>query len=255
MTISTSPRYLAAATGVAAAALLIGAFSIGTHEGGSPGSSTPSADAATVSASQAAGRITVTGTGTVTGVPNQLILSMSIQASGYDVTSALNQANADVRKVTTALRDRGVARADIQTSGLNISPNYNANGVITSYGVTESLTATLNHIGTAGGQITAAVRAGGNAVSVDNVTLNLTNTGPLMAAARGKAVADARAQAQQFAHALGEPLGSVISVTPVQQQQPEPLQFDANAAGSSHAVRISPGTQQLSVSVTVVYAT
>jgi uncharacterized protein len=257
MTISTSPRYLAAATGVAAAALLIGAFSIGTHEGSSPASGTPAADAATVSASHP-GRITVTGNGTVTGVPNQLILSMSVQANGDDVTSALNKANVIARKVTTALRARGVAASDIQTSDLNISPNYNDNGVISSYGVSESLTATLNHLGTAGGQITAAVRAGGNAVSVDNVALNLTNTGPLMAAARARAVANARAQAEQYARALGEPLGPVISVVPVQQQQqPEPVQFgplNATASGA-HAVRISPGTQQLSVSVTIVYST
>jgi uncharacterized protein len=258
MAISTSPRYLAAATGVAAAALLIGAFSIGTHEGTSPSSGTPAADAATVSTSHA-GHITVTGNGTVTGVPNQLILSMSVQANGYDVTSALNKANVITRKVTTALRDRGVAASDIQTSDLNVSPNYNDNGVITSYGVSESLTATLNHLGMAGGQITAAVRAGGNAVSVDNVALNLTNTGPLMAAARTRAVADARAQAQQYARALGVQLGPVLSVTPVQQQeQQEPLpegDFAANGTASHPAVRISPGTQQLSVSVTVVYAT
>ncbi len=256
MAITTSPRYLAAATGVAAAALLIGAYSVGTRAGSSSSSGTP-ADAATISPSQSAGRITVTGTGTVTGVPNQLIVSMNVQASGYDVTSALNQANADVRKVTMALRGRGVKAADIQTSDLNISPNYNNNGEITSYGVTESLTATLNHLGVAGGQITAAVRAGGNAVSVDNVALNLTSTGPLMAAARAKAVADGRAQAEQFARALGTPLGQVISVTPVQQQQqPEPLPFDNAAATSGHAaVKISPGTQQLSVSVTIVYAT
>lgn len=255
MAISTSPRYLAAATGLAAAALLIGAFSLGTHEGGSASPGTPAANAATLIASQSAGRITVTGSGTVTGVPNQLILSMSVQTTGFDVTSALNQANAVVRRVTMALRDRGVAAAHIQTSDLNISPNYNNSGVITSYGVTESLTATLYHLVAAGGQITAAVRAGGNAVSVDNVSLNLTSTGPLMAAARARAVADARAQAQQFARALGEPLGPVVSVTPVQQQQ-EPLPYGGFNASPSHAaVKISPGTQQVSVSVTVVYAT
>ncbi|HXB48290.1 MAG TPA: SIMPL domain-containing protein [Streptosporangiaceae bacterium] len=257
MTISTSPRYLAAATGVAAAALLIGAFTIGTHEGGSASPGTPAADAATLTASQSAGRITVTGTGTVTGVPNQLVVSMTISATSYDVTSALNSANGDVRRVTTALRERGVARSAIQTSNLNISPNYNNNGVISSYGVTESLTATLNHLKAAGAQIGAAVRAGGNAVSIDNVALNLTSTGPLMAAARAHAVANAHAQAGQFARALGEPLGSVISVTPVQQSSPTPVPFaDSTAAGSAKgAVPVSPGTQQLSVSVTVVYAT
>jgi hypothetical protein len=258
MAISTSPRYLAAATGVAAAALLIGAFTIGTHEGGSASPGTPAADAATLTASHPAGRITVTGTGTVTGVPNQLILSLNVSANGSDVTAALNSANQDVRDVTTALRERGVAAADIQTSNLNISRNYNNNGVVTSYGVSESLTATLNRLKAAGSQIGAAVRAGGNAVSIDNVALNLTSTGPLMAAARAQAVADAHAQAQQYARALGEPLGSVISVNPVQQQQPAPVPFSLNAVASASGrsrVPVSPGTQQVSVSVTVVYAT
>ena len=256
MAISTSPRYLGAATGVAAAALLIGAFTIGTHDGGTPG--TPAANAATLTASQSAGRITVTGTGTVTGVPNQLVLSMSVQATGSDVTFALNQANVTVRKVTAVLRERGVGAADIQTSDLNISPNYNDNGVVTSYGVSESLTATLNRLKAAGSQIGAAVRAGGNAVSVDNVALNLTSTGPLMAAARAQAVANAHTQAEQYARALGEPLGSVISVNPV-QQQPAPVEFGvANPTASASLksrVPVSPGTQQLSVSVTVVYRT
>jgi uncharacterized protein len=258
MAISTSPRYLAAATGVAAAALLIGAFVIGTHEGGNGSPGTPAADAATLTASQSAGRITVTGTGTVTGVPNQLVVSLSVQATRDDVTSALNQANQTVRNVTAVLRQRGVAAADIQTSDLNISPNYNNNGVVSSYGVSESLTATLTRLNAAGSQIGAAVRAGGNAVSIDSVALNLTSTGPLMAAARAQAVANARAQAQQYARALDEPLGQVISVNPVQQQQPEPEPFgylNATASAARSRVPVSPGTQQLSVSVTVVYAT
>ena len=260
MAISTSPRTVAAATGVAAAVLLIGAFVAGTHEGAGASPGTPAADAATLTASQTAGRITVTGTGTVTGVPNQLVVSLSVQATRNDVTSALNQANLTVRKVTAVLRERGVAAADIQTSDLNISPNYNNNGVVTSYGVSESLTATLNRLKAAGSQIGAAVRAGGNAVSIDNVALNLTSTGPLMAAARAQAVANARVQAEQYARALGEPLGQVISVTPVQQQQPEPepeafAGFNAAASGAKSRVPVSPGTQQLSVSVTVVYTT
>jgi uncharacterized protein len=258
MPISTSPRYLGAAIGVAAAALLIGAFTIGTHEGGSASPGVPAADAATLTSLHSSGRITVTGTGTVTGVPNQLVVSLSVQATGNDVTSALNQANTTVRKVTEVLQERGVSAADIQTSDLNISPNYNNNGVVSSYGVSESLNATLNRLNAAGSQIGAAVRAGGNAVSIDNVALNLTSTGSLMASARAQAIANAHAQAQQYARALGEPLGPAISVSPVQQQQqqlPEPF---ANAAAAGTAARsrvpVSPGTQQLSVSVTVVYA-
>ncbi len=254
MTISITPAYRAAGVGVAAAALLVGAFSLGAGRNGTgPGRS--AANTATVAAStQQSGRITVTGNGTVTGVPNQLSLSLSVQVNGYSVSSALSQANRAVRAVTVALTDRGVAASDIQTSDLNISPNYQGNDPLpSSYGVSESLTATLDDLATAGAQIDAAVRAGGNAVSIDGVSLNLTNTGVLMAAARARAVADARAQARQFASALGEPLGPVISVSPVQQQATVPFDY-ANAAVGKSSVPISPGTQQLTVSITVVYA-
>lgn len=255
MAISTSPTYRAAAVGVAAAALLIGAFSLGVSRGGSTSGGAPAANAATLTAAQSAGRITVTGTGTVTGVPNQLVLSMGVQVNGSSVTSALSRANAGVGNVTAALLSRGVARSDIQTSDLNISPSYDNNGAITGYSVSESLNATLNQLRRAGAQIDAAVHAGGNAVTVDGVSLNLTSTGPLMAAARASAVADAKAQAQQFASALNEPLGPVISISPVQQQPVAPLEFGADStAAGRRPVPISPGTQQLSVSITVVYA-
>ncbi len=251
MAISINPGYRAAAIGVASAALLVGAFSIGnSRNGGSPG-----AQAATLTAApSSSGRITVTGVGTVTGTPNQLVLSMGVQVNGATVTSALGQADQGVRKVTAALRERGVAAADIQTSGLTIWPNYQGGSQIpVSYGVSESLTATLTTLSVAGGQIGAAVNAGGNAVTVDNVSLNLTDSGSLLAAARASAVKDAQAKAAQFARALAEPLGPVISVTP--DDESTPIAFGANASpAKAGPVPISPGTQQVTVSITVVYA-
>jgi uncharacterized protein YggE len=107
----------------------------------------------------------------------------------------------------------------------------------------------------AGGQIEAAVRAGGNAATVDNVSLNLTDTSGLLATARARAIADARVKAAQYAKALGQPLGPVISVS--DQTTALPLPFEAgvaNSAAKPASVPISPGSQQLSISITVVYA-
>ena len=249
MAVISNPEVRAAAVGVASAALLLGAFTLGASR-----SSGPAAQAATLTAAQPGpARITVTGVGTVTGTPNQLVLSMGVQVNGSTVSSALGQANQAVRRVTAALRQRGVAVADIQTSGLNISPNYQGNSQVpVSYGVNESLTATLSKLGVAGSQIQAAVHAGGNAVTVDDVSLNLTDSGSLLAAARASAVKDARAKATQFARALGEPLGQVVSITP--DDQSTPVEFGVNAsAAPKAAVPISPGSQQVSVSITVVY--
>jgi hypothetical protein len=180
---------------------------------------------------------------------------MGVQVNAGSVGSALAQASRAVSRVTAVLRARGVAAAAIQTSDLNIQPNYQGSSQTPDgYGVSESLTATLS-LGAAGAEIGDAVRAGGNVVTVSGIALNLTDTSSLLARARTAAVADARVQAAQYASALGQPLGPVVSIT---DQAPSPV-FPLGAANSgatprASSVPISPGTQQLSVSVTVVYA-
>jgi uncharacterized protein len=248
--------YRAAAIGVAAAALLVGAVAIGAALGG--GSSAQAAATAAqqpASAPSAAGRITVTGTGTVTGSPNQLVLAMGVQVSGGSVSAALAQANQATDRVTAALQGLGVGSADIQTSGLSIYPSYSDRSQVPDgYQVSESLTATLRQLDKAGQQIQAAADAGGNAITVSNVSLNLTDDGPLLAIARANAMKDAWDKAEQFARAAGQQLGQIVSITPAGSSSPPVFNATQSASAGSAAVPISPGSQQVSVSVTVVYA-
>jgi uncharacterized protein YggE len=260
MAVSFTPAYRVLAVGGLAAAALIGAFALGSSQGSAatspaPGQTPAGTRPAVLTAATQSARITVTGTGNVTGTPNQLLLAMGVQVNGSSVGSALGKANGAVNRVTAALRAGGVAAADIQTSGLSIYPNYpNNSSTPDGYSVSESLTATLNSLAAAGTQIDAAVHAGGNATTVSGISLNLTDTSALLAQARARAVADATAKAAQYAHALGEPLGPVVSITDQAQTQPFPEYAAASAAAAKAAVPISPGTQQLSVSVTVVFA-
>ena len=262
MAVQFSPVQRAVAAGVAAAGLLIAAFALGVGQGSAtPASASDAAgNAALTAAVPGAGtaRITVTGTGNVSGVPNQLSLSMGVQTSAGSVATALRQANAATRSVTAVLRKSGVATSDIQTSGLSIYPSYaGSSGVPTGYQVSEQLTITLRRLSVAGSQISAAARAGGNATTVDGVSLNLSDTSTLLASAREKAVADAKARAAAYAHALGRPLGAVISMSetpPAQPFQPLPLAASASGSRAPSPVPVHPGTQQLSVTVTVVFA-
>jgi uncharacterized protein YggE len=260
MAITFAPAYRALAVGGLAAAALLGAFTLGSSQGSAapsaPEGQAPAGTRPTVlAAATGAARITVTGTGNVTGTPNQLVLAMGVQVNGSSVGSALANANDAVNRVTAALRADGVAAADIQTSGLSIWPNYPASSQTPSgYSVSESLTATLNSLAAAGAQIDAAVHAGGDATTVSGISLNLTDTSALLAQARARAVADATAKAAQYAKALGEPLGPVVSVTDQASAQPFPVYGAASAGAAKSSVPISPGTQQLSVSVTVVFA-
>jgi uncharacterized protein len=259
MKVTITPSLRSVGVGAAAAAVLIGAFALGVSRGnaasGNPGPGAGQTGVQLTSASSGA-RITVTGTGTVSGTPNQLTLDMGVQVTGASVDSALQQANQAVTQVTAALRAQGVAAADIQTSGLYIQPNYGSNSQTpTGYGASESVTATLDNISAAGAQIQAAVHAGGNAVTVDGVSLDLTDTSGLLATARARAVGDARTKAAQYAQALGQPLGPVVSISDQTQAPSQPVPLGVNAAsGKASPVPINPGSQQLTVSVTVVYA-
>jgi uncharacterized protein len=253
MAVQLSSTQRAVAAGVVSAGLLIGAFTIGAGRT----SAAPSASTTVLAAAPATGtRITVTGTGNVSGVPNQLVLSLGVQTSGASVAGALRQANGAVRAITSALRHGGVAPSSIQTSGLSIQPNYSSSGAPSGYGVSEQLSVTLNRLSAAGTQISQAVRAGGNATTVDGVSLNLSDTGALLASARAKAVADARAKAAAYARALGRPLGPVVSMseTPPPSEPIYPLPYAASAGKAASSVPVHPGTQQLSVTVTVIFA-
>jgi len=260
MAITVTPAQRALAIIGLAAAALIGAFALGGSQGAAAppppaGRASAGARPAVLASATGSARITVTGTGNVTGTPNQLVLAMGVQVNGSSVGSALARANDAVNRVTAALRADGVAAADIQTSGLSIWPNYPANSQTPNgYSVSESLTATLNSLAAAGAQIDAAVHAGGNAATVSGISLNLTDTSSLLAQARARAVADATVKAAQYAKALHEPLGPVVSVTDQANTQPLPVLGAENAAASKAAVPITPGTQQLSVSITVVFA-
>ncbi len=234
-------------TGAAAAALLIASFLIGAGRGSAAAAGTAARPGS------AGGRVTVTGTGTVTGIPDQLTLSMGVQTSGPSVAAALRQANRAVDAVTAALARSGVRAADIQTSGLSIQPQYTGSSLAPSgYGVSESVQVTLRTLSAAGSQISSAVRAGGNATVMDGVSLSIGDPTALLSRARASAVASARAKAAEDARALGQPLGPVISVSEVAPAQPLP-EFAAPAAGA-RSVPVSPGSQQLTVTVTAVFA-
>ncbi len=257
MPVTFTPAQRGLAAGAAAAALLIGAFAARTTQGGgaapaTAGGRTLAMQAATV----AGGRITVTGTGVISGTPDQLTLSMGVQTDGSSVGAALQQANRAARAVTRTLTRTGVRHSDIQTSGLSIQPDYTGSSAQpTGYAVGESIEVTLRTLGTAGTQISDAVRAGGNAIVVDGVSLSLSDTGALLAAARGRAAADARAKAAQYAKGLGASLGPLLSMS---EQSPAPppvfVPGAARPAATPSPVPVSPGRQPLTVTVTAVFA-
>jgi Uncharacterized conserved protein len=120
--------------------------------------------------------------------------------------------------------------------------------------VSESISAKLRNLGRAGDAIGQAVGAGGNAVRVNGISLDLEDTGALVSSARDRAYADARAKAEQYAKAAGRSLGDVMSITEdVSTPSPIAVPYAAGDSAKSASVPIQPGSQDVDVSVTVVF--
>jgi uncharacterized protein len=206
--------------------------------------------------------ITVGGRASVAGTPDTLRLDLSVVVTAPSVSEALASANRSADAVQKSLLGNGVDKKDLQTSGLNISPEYeypkSGKPLIKGYQVSESVSAKLRNLDRAGDAIGKAVSAGGNAVRVNGISLDLEDTGALVSAARAKAFAEAKAKAVQYAKAAGRTLGEVVSIAEsAAGAPPTPVQLDALAvAGSAlrSSVPIQPGSQDVSVSVTVVFS-
>lgn len=199
--------------------------------------------------------IEVTGTGMVSGTPDAALLSMSVQATSVSVASAMGQITSDMNRVLGALHGDGVATADIATSGLNIGQNYGPQGP-DGYQASESVTVKLHPLSAAGRTISDAVAAGGSDARLDGISLDFSDDSALVQAARAQAFAQAKAEAQQYAALAGRPLGAVESITEG-FSSPEPLPMGAQGAAAVPAntsLPVNPGTQQVSVSVQVVWA-
>jgi uncharacterized protein YggE len=186
----------------------------------------------------------------VRAVPDRADFSFGVQSTGRTASAALDANSAEMRKVIAALRDAGVAAADIQTQQVGLSPRLSDNGeTILGYVAQNTVTARLRNLDRAGAVIDAAVVAGAN--QVYGPSFSRSNEAELYRTALRSSVADARTKAQAIAAAAGVTLGAVVGVT---ETGGAPVPIEGKGAPTADAAPIEPGTQEIQASVTVTFA-
>lgn len=194
--------------------------------------------------------ITVTGTGTVTAVPNRATFGFTVETRAKTATSALAQNNDAAAAVIAAVKGTGVPAASIQTSQVGLAQQSSPDGTsIVGYVATNTITVETD-LGRSGRLVDAAVNAG--ATGFGGPTLSHSDTEALYRDALKKAVEDSKAKAQALAAAAGLELGGVTSVSEGAPSGP-PLPYAAKAADTG-GVPVEAGTQEISATATVTYA-
>ena len=205
--------------------------------------------------------IAVTGTGSVTVVPDIGVLNIGVEVTANSVARARADAADAMEAIQDSLRANGVEDRDIATQFFNIYPQYRSRDTggaptITGFTVNSQVTVKVRDIDRLSETLDEAIDAGGDAVRVNNVSFAVDEPEQFFEEARAKAVADARQRAEQLADLAGVELGDPLSINESRGGGggpfPEFARLDSAATGG--ATPIQPGENEITLSVSVLYA-
>ena len=209
--------------------------------------------------------IWVSGTGEVTVTPDIAALTVGVEAQEASVAEAQAKANEAMDRVMTALTESGVAEEDIQTQYFRIRQrtrwdDEKGTEEVVGYRVTNKVTAKIRDIEGVGTVIDAVVEAGGDLTRVDNLSFSVDDPSAYYEEARGKAMDDAKAKAEQLAGLAGITLGKPTYISEGAHMPPiyEGIYYEyggmAPAPAPTPPPSISPGEIKVSLAVQVAYS-
>lgn len=210
------------------------------------------------------GTISLTGIGEVVASPDMAIVSSGVVTNGKTARDALDANSLAMNQIFTLLLDADIEQKDIQTSGFSVRPQYrysdqrDANGYqlppqILGYQVSNTLTVRVRDLEDLGQLLDNAVSVGSN--QINSISFAVTNTAPLLNAARRSAMADAIAKAELYAEAAGVSLGNIMSISEGSQitaPQPQRVMM-ARMAEDSGPVPVAAGELSFSKQVSVIW--
>jgi uncharacterized protein YggE len=141
--------------------------------------------------------IQVQGHGEVEAAPDIAVINLGVMSRESDAGASMQAASQRMHSVLEAVRRLGVPDRDIQSTGLNLFLDQQAN----VYMASQQVTVRTEDIGKAGAILDAAVQAGANAST--GVGFSIDDPSALEDEALELAVADARRKAGRLAAALG----------------------------------------------------
>ena len=202
--------------------------------------------------------ISESGIGRVTTVPDVADVRVGVMVTRVKVRDAQAAAATAMTAVITSLRSAGIDDKDIQTTSLSLQPvyDYSSNGNaprLTGYQIVNAVQATVRKLDTISDVIDGALSAG--ATTLDGITFRVDDPTGAEAQARDAAMKDARAKADALAKAAGVSITGVASISEQSGSVPVPMPYYAAGAAADKAAStpIAVGTNEVDVSVGVVY--
>jgi len=191
--------------------------------------------------------------------PDMATINFGVMTEAATAAEAMSQNTARMNQVMAALRRAGVEERDIQTSGLNLQPQYTYRPEQTpelrGYQAINRVTVKLYQLDRVGRTADAVVSAGVN--QIDGISFGLRDPQAAEDAARRDAVRALQAKARLYAEALGQPLGQLRSLTEgggYAPRPPMPMYARAEVASmDASGNSVAPGELTVRIDITGIY--
>ena len=204
--------------------------------------------------------VEITASETVQSEPDQATVGAGVTTRARTAVQAMRDNATRMDAVIARLKALGIAREDIQTSGVNLNAafQYNNNNtppVFQGYDVTNQVSVTLRDIDKIGATLDALVAAGAN--NINGPFFSRKNDKPQRAQAREAAFKAAEVQARDYARMAGFGGVRLLAVEETLAQG-GPIPFDmarpqAITVTASKVTPIEPGRVGTVVQMTVKY--
>lgn len=156
--------------------------------------------------------------------PDKATINLGVVTEAPTAAAALDANSERMTTVIAALRKAGIADKDIQTSGLNLSPQYdyvqNEPPKLRGYQASNQVTVTVNDLAKLGAAVDATVKAGAN--QVNGISFGLKDPTAAENAARQEAVKALAAKADLYAKATGHRIGRLVNLSEGGGYAPQP---------------------------------
>lgn len=195
----------------------------------------------------------------VQSAPDRATVSAGVTARAQTAVDAMRQNAEAMDRVIARLRSAGIAREDIQTSGINLNPQYrydnDAVPTFLGYDAMNTVSVTLKDLDRIGSTIDALVAAG--ATNIGGPFFRREDDGEIRRVARKAAFARAQARADEYARLAGYGGVRLLEINETVEQR-GPIPFDAMAPQavaetSAKVTPVEPGRVGTVVQMTVKY--
>jgi hypothetical protein len=193
--------------------------------------------------------------------PDRARVGAGVVTTAPTAVEAMRANAAAMSRLTAALRRAGIEERNIQTSGINLSAQYDYTPQqqgqpprLIGYQVTNMVNVVTSDIANLGRLLDTLVEAGGT--NIDGPSFFVDNPDAALDTARQRAMTRATERAALYARAAGYARGRLIAVSeggPIPQPMPMPHMAIARAEAADVATPVQPGQVSNAITLTLQY--